>query len=82
MCGLWKQLILSFIQSKPLTIRQAALSAALDDGHASSRSPSPQPLTHIDEQSLLQSETRAAFHGAIDSLNNGIFVSLDRIYSY
>ncbi|KIM64022.1 hypothetical protein SCLCIDRAFT_1213853 [Scleroderma citrinum Foug A] len=58
-------------KSKPLTIRQAALSAALEDGHASSRSPSPQPLTHIDEQSLLQSETRAAFHGAVDSLNNG-----------
>ncbi|KAL4071267.1 hypothetical protein V8B97DRAFT_441289 [Scleroderma yunnanense] len=58
-------------KTKPLTVRQAALSAALEDGgHAPSRSPSPQPLTHIEEQSLLQSETRAAFHGAIESSNN------------
>ncbi|KAG6331753.1 hypothetical protein ID866_7334 [Astraeus odoratus] len=56
-------------KSKLLTIRQAVLSAALQDGQAPSRSPSPPPLTHVDEQNLLQSETRAAFHGAIDLLN-------------
>ncbi|KAI6115988.1 KRI1-like family C-terminal-domain-containing protein [Pisolithus sp. B1] len=56
-------------KSKPLTIRQAALAAVLEDGEAPSRSPSPQPFTHAEEQSILQSETRAAFHGALDSSN-------------
>ncbi|KAI6029388.1 Krr1-domain-containing protein [Pisolithus microcarpus] len=59
-------------KSKPLTIRQAALSAVLEDGEAPSRSPSPQPLTHIEEQSILQSETRAAFHSAVDSSKKGM----------
>ncbi|KAI5986902.1 KRI1-like family C-terminal-domain-containing protein [Pisolithus albus] len=54
-------------KSKPLTIRQAALAAVLEDGKAPSRSPSPQPLTHVEEQSILQSETRAAFHSAVGS---------------
>lgn len=58
-------------KSKPLTIRQAALAAALEDGEAPSRSPSPPPLTHVEEQSILQSEMRAVFHSAVDSLNKG-----------
>ncbi|KAH7883247.1 Krr1-domain-containing protein [Phlebopus sp. FC_14] len=56
-------------KSKPLTIRQAALNSALADSH--SRSPSPQlkttSLTHVEEQRLLESETRAAFNGAVPS---------------
>ncbi|KAI6131261.1 KRI1-like family C-terminal-domain-containing protein [Pisolithus croceorrhizus] len=56
-------------KSKPLTIRQAALAAVLEDDGAPSRSPSPQPFTHVEEQSILQSETRAAFHSALDSSN-------------
>ncbi|KAI6168731.1 KRI1-like family C-terminal-domain-containing protein [Pisolithus thermaeus] len=62
-----QQIIFSFNQSKPLTIRQAALAAVLEDDGAPSRSPSPQPFTHVEEQSILQSETRAAFHSALDS---------------
>ncbi|KAI6046421.1 KRI1-like family-domain-containing protein [Pisolithus marmoratus] len=56
-------------KSKPLTIRQVALAAALEDGEAPSRSPSPQPLTHVEEQNILQSEVRAAFRSAVDSLS-------------
>ncbi|KIJ66021.1 hypothetical protein HYDPIDRAFT_110144 [Hydnomerulius pinastri MD-312] len=54
-------------KSKPLTIRQAALSSALAHTDSRSPTPEPQPLTHTEEQRLLQSETRAAFHGAVDS---------------
>ncbi|KAI9568797.1 Krr1-domain-containing protein [Boletus coccyginus] len=54
-------------KSKPLTIRDAALASALADADSRSPSPEPQPLTHTEEQVLLRSETRAAFHGAIHS---------------
>ncbi|KAK7052808.1 Kinetochore protein Spc24 [Paramarasmius palmivorus] len=47
-------------KSKPITIRQVALEAALD---TTSRSPSPVPLTHAEEQKRLRDETIAAFHG-------------------
>jgi len=60
-------------QSKPLTIRDAALASALADANSRSPSPEPQPLTHTEEQALLRSETRAAFHGAIHSETQGIF---------
>ncbi|KAH9856796.1 KRI1-like family C-terminal-domain-containing protein [Lenzites betulinus] len=50
-------------KSKPLTLRQHAIASALDD--AASRSPSPQPLTHFEEQEKLRSETIAAFHASV-----------------
>ncbi|KAI0667062.1 KRI1-like family C-terminal-domain-containing protein [Trametes maxima] len=49
-------------KSKPLTMRQHALASALDG--ASSRSASPEPLTHIEEQKELRRETITAFHAA------------------
>ncbi|KAI0740658.1 KRI1-like family C-terminal-domain-containing protein [Earliella scabrosa] len=52
-------------KSKPLTIRQHALASALEDA-TGSRSPSPKPLTHVQEQSKLREETIAAFHTAVD----------------
>ncbi|KAG6861693.1 hypothetical protein C0995_013262 [Termitomyces sp. Mi166 len=52
-------------KSKPVTIRQMALQSALDlDGDA--RSPSPEPLTHAEEQRALRDETIAAFHDAVE----------------
>lgn len=45
-----------------MTLRQHAIASALDD--AASRSPSPQPLTHFEEQEKLRSETIAAFHAS------------------
>ncbi|OCH91086.1 Krr1-domain-containing protein [Obba rivulosa] len=51
-------------KSKPLTMRQHALASALD---FESRSPSPEPLTHVQEQAALREETIAAFHTAVDS---------------
>ncbi|OBZ65900.1 Protein kri1 [Grifola frondosa] len=50
-------------KSKPLTMRQHALASALNPA---SRSPSPEPLTHVQEQSALRSETIAAFHIAVE----------------
>ncbi|KAK1231656.1 Kinetochore protein Spc24 [Marasmius sp. AFHP31] len=50
-------------KSKPVTIRQVALEAALDAG-SRSPSPEPRPFTHAEEQQLLRDETIAAFHGA------------------
>ncbi|KAJ7273015.1 KRI1-like family C-terminal-domain-containing protein [Mycena rebaudengoi] len=47
-------------KGKPLTIRAAALQSTL-----LSRSPSPEPLAHVEEQRLLRNETIAAFH-AVD----------------
>lgn len=41
-------------------MRQVALESAL---HATSRSPSPSPIPHAEEQRALRSETIAAFHG-------------------
>ncbi|KAJ8076653.1 Kinetochore protein Spc24 [Marasmius tenuissimus] len=49
-------------KSKPVTIRQVALEAALDAG-SRSPSPEPRPFTHAEEQQLLRDETIAAFHG-------------------
>ncbi|KAI0343514.1 Krr1-domain-containing protein [Trametopsis cervina] len=49
-------------KEKPLTMRQHALQSALNP---ESRSPSPQPLTHVKEQEVLRSETIAAFHTAV-----------------
>ena len=43
-----------------MTIRQAALEAQL----APSRSPSPGPLTHVQEEAALRKETISAFHSA------------------
>ncbi|KAH0829126.1 KRI1-like family C-terminal-domain-containing protein [Lanmaoa asiatica] len=60
-------------KSKPLTIREAALASVLAEADSYSRSPSPEPrpLTHTEEQALLRSETRAAFHGATNSEAQG-----------
>lgn len=51
-----------YVQDKPLTLRQHALQSVLNP---TSRSPSPEPLTHVKEQEALRSETIAAFHTAI-----------------
>ncbi|KIP08682.1 hypothetical protein PHLGIDRAFT_12467 [Phlebiopsis gigantea 11061_1 CR5-6] len=53
-------------KSKPLTIKQQNIQAAL---HPDSRSPSPQPMTHAQEQEALRDETIAAFHTAVDGTN-------------
>lgn len=50
------------MQSKPITIRQHALASALD---TNSRSPSPEPETHVEEQRRLRDETISAFHTAL-----------------
>ncbi|KAJ3525199.1 hypothetical protein NM688_g8439 [Phlebia brevispora] len=47
-------------KSKPLTMRQHVLASTLNP---SSRSPSPEPLTHVQEQEVLRKEAIAAFHG-------------------
>ncbi|RDX56693.1 Krr1-domain-containing protein [Lentinus brumalis] len=52
-------------KSKPLTIRQHALASALEEA-SGTRTPSPEPLTHVEEQSKLRDETIAAFHTALD----------------
>jgi len=44
-------------------MRQIALESALNQA---SRSPSPEPIPHVEEQRALRSETIAAFHGAAD----------------
>ncbi|KAE9408719.1 Krr1-domain-containing protein [Gymnopus androsaceus JB14] len=54
------------VKSKPVTMRQAALEAQLEPD---SRSPSPEPLTHAEEQRRLRNETIAAFHQ--DGNDNG-----------
>ena len=45
-------------------MRQHALASALDP---SSRSPSPELLTHVVEQAALRKETISAFHSAVDA---------------
>ncbi|KAG6920046.1 hypothetical protein DXG01_010114 [Tephrocybe rancida] len=50
-------------KSKPVTIRQVALQSALNP---ESRSPSPEPLPHVEEQRALRDETIAAFHDAVE----------------
>lgn len=44
-------------------MRQHALQSALNP---TSRSPSPEPLTHVKEQEVLRNETIVAFHAAVD----------------
>ncbi|KAF9268494.1 Krr1-domain-containing protein [Marasmius fiardii PR-910] len=48
-------------KSKPVTVRQVALEAALETG-SRTPSPEPQPLTHAEEQRRLRDEVIAAFH--------------------
>ncbi|THH23243.1 hypothetical protein EUX98_g7935 [Antrodiella citrinella] len=50
-------------KSKPLTLRQHALASALNGDD--SRSPSPQPLTYVQEQEALKQETIKAFHADV-----------------
>ena len=45
-----------------MTLRQAVLESNLNG--SLSRSPSPEPFSHVQEQRVLQDETIAAFHGA------------------
>ena len=45
-----------------MTIKQQNLEAAL---HPESRTPSPEPMTHVKEQAALRDETIAAFHTAV-----------------
>ena len=45
-----------------MTIRQAALESAL---HTASRSPSPAPLTHVEEQHALREEMVSHFRNAV-----------------
>lgn len=45
-----------------MTLRQQAIDSVLNP--RGSRSPSPQPLTHVEEQRALRSETISAFHHA------------------
>ena len=47
-------------QAKPLTIKQQVLQSQLHP-ESNSRSPSPQLLTHVEEQKALRKETIAAF---------------------
>uniref|UniRef100_A0A0W0FBD4 Kri1-like C-terminal domain-containing protein n=1 Tax=Moniliophthora roreri TaxID=221103 RepID=A0A0W0FBD4_MONRR len=62
-------------KSKPVTIRQVALEAALDTG---SRSPSPVPLTHAEEQKRLRDETIAAFHEDGDDEGDNFLVPREK----
>jgi protein KRI1 len=67
----------TIFQSKPVTLRQAALESALNP---ESRSPSPEPLPHVEEQRTLRNETIAAFHHAVDDQDNdgGLFVPREK----
>ncbi|KII95576.1 hypothetical protein PLICRDRAFT_170210 [Plicaturopsis crispa FD-325 SS-3] len=65
-------------KSKPITVRQAALDAAL---HFGSRSPSPslEPLPHAVEQRALRDETIAAFHHAVaEDEDDGLLVPREK----
>ena len=53
------QLIQVSQQSKPLLMKQHVLNSTLNPN---SRSPSPEPLTHVQEQVALRAETIQAFH--------------------
>lgn len=48
-----------------MTIRQHALASALEDV-SGSRSPSPEPLTYVQEQERLREDTIAAFKAAVE----------------
>jgi protein KRI1 len=58
----WRHSTAAKLQAKPVTMRQVALEAQLNP----SRSPSPEPLTHVQEQATLRKETISAFHTAIN----------------
>jgi protein KRI1 len=74
---LFKFLFYMCYESKPVTLRQVALESALNP---ESRSPSPEPLPHDEEQRALREETIAAFHHAVNDQDNddGLFVPRDR----
>ncbi|KAH8115288.1 KRI1-like family C-terminal-domain-containing protein [Phellopilus nigrolimitatus] len=55
-------------KSKPLHMRQHVLNSTLK---STSRSPSPVPLTHFEEQETLQKETISAFHTAVSADSAG-----------
>jgi protein KRI1 len=48
-------------------MRQVMLESALN---TTSRSPSPEPITHVEEQRMLRDETIAVFHGAVEGDND------------
>lgn len=60
-----------------MTIRQHAIQSALQDS-SSSRSPSPEPLTHVQEQKALQQETIAAFHGGDDDADDDFLIPREK----
>ncbi|KAJ3810610.1 KRI1-like family C-terminal-domain-containing protein [Lentinula aff. lateritia] len=55
-------------QARPITMRQVAMEAQLQ---GDSRSPSPEPLTHSEEQRRLRDETIAVFHQLGDDNSEG-----------
>ena len=57
-------LLMTYVQSKPVTLRQVAFEAVLEGGSRSS-SPELEEPTHVEEQQVLRDETIAAFHGAV-----------------
>ncbi|KAG6837798.1 hypothetical protein H0H93_016166 [Arthromyces matolae] len=67
-----KRAVKSKDKVKPVTIRQMALESALDPNDQ--RSPSPEPLTHVQEQSALRDETIAAFHNAVEDQDDDNFL--------
>ncbi|KAG6866685.1 hypothetical protein C0991_000795 [Blastosporella zonata] len=62
-------------KSKPVTIRQVALHSALNPD---SRSPSPEPLPHVEEQRALRDETIAAFHSAVKDEDDDFLVPREK----
>ncbi|KAJ4493810.1 KRI1-like family C-terminal-domain-containing protein [Lentinula edodes] len=55
-------------KARPITMRQVAMEAQL---RGESRSPSPEPLTHSEEQRRLRDETIAVFHQLGDDNSEG-----------
>ncbi|KZT04845.1 Krr1-domain-containing protein [Laetiporus sulphureus 93-53] len=63
-------------KSKPLRMRQHAIASALKP---ESRSSSPEPLTHVQEQAALRQETIAAFHTAVaEDDDDGFLIPRDK----
>jgi protein KRI1 len=56
-------------------MRQVVLESALNP---TSRSPSPQPLPHVEEQRALRSETIAAFHSAVADNDDDFLVPREK----
>ena len=68
--------VLSYLKSRPITLRQVALESTLN---LRPRSPSPKPPPHVEEQQALRAETIAAFHQAVDDRDNGrLFVPREK----